>query len=96
MKSPVYRAKTCQPGHPLSFTGKSAKKVDPICPLGYSFSFSQGGGLKVTFPLMDSEPAGKQSQAYETKRPELSFTLGWNAPAKSQANLENFTEGVRN
>ena len=27
----------------------------------------QGGGLKATFPLMDSEPAGKQSQADETK-----------------------------
>jgi hypothetical protein len=36
MKSPLYRTKTRQPGHPLPFKGKSAKKVDPICPLGYS------------------------------------------------------------
>jgi hypothetical protein len=42
MKSPVYRAKTCQPGHPLPLVpGKSAKKVDLICPLGYSFSFRE-------------------------------------------------------
>ena len=27
----------------------------------------QGGRLKATFPLMDYEQAGKQSQAYETK-----------------------------
>jgi hypothetical protein len=27
----------------------------------------QGGGLKATFPLMDLEYAGKQSQTYETK-----------------------------
>ena len=25
----------------------------------------QGGRLKATFPLMDSEPAGKQNQSYE-------------------------------
>jgi hypothetical protein len=28
-------------------------------------SILRGGGLKVTFPLMDSEPAGKQNQSYE-------------------------------